>query len=572
MPSSAAWLGLLTNFFRFLLAKLHMDSLAKKDNRRDIRRALPNLPKELDDTYEEAMKRILNQDPDKMKRAMQVLSWISYALGPLTVSDIRHALAVEPGDTNLDEDALPHEDLLVSVCAGLVTIDQGSNVIRLVHYTTQQYFERIREARFPKAQTTIAMTCLTYLSFEEFAKGHSPSDQEMETRLRRYPLLDYAARHWGTHARGEPEEAIKESALKFLTHNSKLMCSNQVMHLQEYRYANYSQRFPKDVTGLHVAASFGLATIARLLLENDVNLAAKTESGSTALHWAAKNGHQEVVRLFLEKGTSIDDNSKSPVLHLAAENCHEEVVRLLLEKGVSVDMSDDSGRKALHLAARKGHEKVVQLLLDKGADIDAKDDANESTALHEAAENGKETVVKLLLEKGATVELKDADGRIALHWASEGGHETVVPLLLQKGVKINLMDNFGWTALGSAVERGHVAVVHLLLENGADIEAKNGGLTALQWAAERGNEEVLRLLLEKGADIGAKDDHGKTALHRATARGHATIVQQLLAKKIDLATTDENGNTALHEAAEAGYETVAQLLLDSGCDIKAKIT
>ena len=43
---------------RFLLAKLHMDSLAMKHNRRDIRVALENLPKELDSTYDEAMQRI----------------------------------------------------------------------------------------------------------------------------------------------------------------------------------------------------------------------------------------------------------------------------------------------------------------------------------------------------------------------------------------------------------------------------------------------------------------------------------------------------------------------------------
>ena len=53
----------------FLLAQLHIDSLAKKHNRRDIRMALECLPTELNGTYDEALKRILNQDEEDVKLA-----------------------------------------------------------------------------------------------------------------------------------------------------------------------------------------------------------------------------------------------------------------------------------------------------------------------------------------------------------------------------------------------------------------------------------------------------------------------------------------------------------------------
>ena len=96
---------------------------------------------------------------------------MSYAFRPLTVIEVQHALAVEPGNVNFDEDALPDEDVLVSVCAGLVTIDQESKIIRLVHYTAQEYFERISMARFPDARTSIATICLAYISFDVFAEG-----------------------------------------------------------------------------------------------------------------------------------------------------------------------------------------------------------------------------------------------------------------------------------------------------------------------------------------------------------------------------------------------------------------
>ena len=62
---------------------------------------------------------------------------------------------MEEGEPALDQDNLPELENMVSVCAGLVTIDEDSNVIRLVHYTTQEYFERTQSHWFPNAQTDI---------------------------------------------------------------------------------------------------------------------------------------------------------------------------------------------------------------------------------------------------------------------------------------------------------------------------------------------------------------------------------------------------------------------------------
>jgi hypothetical protein len=50
------------------------------------------------------------------------------------------------------------------VCAGLVAVDKESSIIRLVHYTTQEYFERVRIEWNPGAQEEIAVTCLQCLT------------------------------------------------------------------------------------------------------------------------------------------------------------------------------------------------------------------------------------------------------------------------------------------------------------------------------------------------------------------------------------------------------------------------
>ena len=108
---------------RFLLAQLHMDSLVSKNNRKAVREALVNLPKGLDDTYEEAMVRINGQNQEDRELAEKVLMWITRAKRPLSIKELQHAVAIEEGDIETDLEAFPDEEILLSVCAGLVITD-----------------------------------------------------------------------------------------------------------------------------------------------------------------------------------------------------------------------------------------------------------------------------------------------------------------------------------------------------------------------------------------------------------------------------------------------------------------
>ena len=176
-----------------------------------IKQALQNLPKGiegLDETYRQAMKRIEGQEEGFRVLAKKVLSWVTHAKRPLITTELQHALAVREGLAELDEDFIPEVEDLISVCAGLVTVNEQSQVIGWIHYTTQEYFERTWTDWFPDAETDIAKTCITYLSFDAFETGFCPTDEEFEARLRLNPLYDYAARNWGHHVRTASTEVV----------------------------------------------------------------------------------------------------------------------------------------------------------------------------------------------------------------------------------------------------------------------------------------------------------------------------------------------------------------------------
>src|ERR1700729_3663283 len=97
-----------------------MDSLIAKHHHAAVCDALENLPKGVDDTYDEAMSRIEQQREDDRELAKQVLSWVCYARRPLTIDELQHALAVIPGMTNSDDEYLIETEILTSACAGLV--------------------------------------------------------------------------------------------------------------------------------------------------------------------------------------------------------------------------------------------------------------------------------------------------------------------------------------------------------------------------------------------------------------------------------------------------------------------
>jgi hypothetical protein len=139
----------------------------------------------------------------------------------------------------------------------------------------------------------------------------------------------------------------------------------------------YSMRRARNIELLS-AAQRGSPQRCRELLDKKVNghLAAGVNSrgtnGETALHIAAKEGHEEVCRVLLLNIDGIDVNPKlkdgRTPLHIASERGFIEIVNMLLLCGATVSARDNLGYTPLHYAARFGRVNIVKKLLDRYAD------------------------------------------------------------------------------------------------------------------------------------------------------------------------------------------------------------
>lgn len=258
----------------------------------------------LSKAYDGAIERIESQWAEDIALAKTVLSWITSARRLLTSEEIRHALAVKLHHQQLDSDNIYDLEDIISVCAGLVTVDQKSDTIRLVHYTTQEYFTSIQPKWIPNAGREIASTCLTYLCFDTFACGSCSCDADFEDRLTENKFLDYTARYWSQHAMPVQEEII-QVGMTFLRCDNRVSSAVQTASIYEYRYDGYSQHYAHQTTGLHLTAESGLIQLleALLLAQDDVEADSRDEYGRTPLSWAAANGHEAVVRLLRERNS-----------------------------------------------------------------------------------------------------------------------------------------------------------------------------------------------------------------------------------------------------------------------------
>ena len=364
-----------------------------------------SLPKTLDETYSRILCGIAEEHREY---AIRILQWLTYSARPLRIEELAETIAINTECKPwLDCDArFPEPQDILLICPGLATIEddlgddsgwesghRSTSIVRLAHFSVKEYLvsERIQAQsakeyaiREIPANQSIAAACLAYLlHFDQY------DDLTSET-MTEFPLARYAAEYWIQHVKIVGKDLGSTRSLSM-----ELFLNHRIAYVNWVRFCDPENPWGKPD------------------LERD------STSIATPLYYASMSGSDELVQSLLDE--EVDVNARSGyfgnALQAASRRGDEAVVRLLLDKGADVNASSNAGFTALHVAAANENQSIVRVLVKNNASLDALNLFSE-TALHLASQSTSSAVVNILIEGGANPLIIDNYGCTSLDWAS----------------------------------------------------------------------------------------------------------------------------------------------------------
>ncbi len=121
---------------------------------------------------------------------------------------------------------------------------------------------------------------------------------------------------------------------------------------------------------------------------------------------AAKTGDLDRVKSLLGEGVDIDIYGSTvgvdfgcTALFWAAKHNHKEVVEFLIENKAYIDAGAGMGGAPLHIAAYEGHSDIVELLISEGANVKAKTGGGDTVFDFSSEEMAE--LIRKSIEKGS---------------------------------------------------------------------------------------------------------------------------------------------------------------------------
>ena len=174
-------------------------------------------------------------------------------------------------------------------------------------------------------------------------------------------------------------------------------------------YRLLSTKYKKEDEALGIAIVEAHPEVAKLAWQGPDEQGQPFVKGSTALHYAANDGKDQLVLKLLEHGSDVNASGAHwyrSVLSWAANNAQISTIRLLLENGAHPTSLD-----ALHAAAFGGsscgegreqeYAETLRILIDTGADMNDRRHFQNQTPLRIALKSGNRGAIDYLQRIGA---------------------------------------------------------------------------------------------------------------------------------------------------------------------------
>ncbi|RPA77673.1 hypothetical protein BJ508DRAFT_228655 [Ascobolus immersus RN42] len=530
----------------FLMAELLLDYIGQQHTVKRLQASLETLPASLDLVYEKAIDRIKEGLEQDSQLAMKVLAWVALSNRPLTIEEIREALAAsEPDDSDVDglrfdrEKMVDAEDIL-DCCEGLVNLEEGQ--VRLIHHSLQEYLLD-RQNSLPLTEGDIAKACIRYLCAEDIAKelidvpeqtegteeeADAADEKQNQAVLKRYHFISYAAHHWGKHAlrafdaegssvggsiegaEPSPNDELQECVTTLLFDNPRALRVSAIAVNSFDEEEEFDTPFTVgtladgEISPLHVAAWHGLSSYVLDALENGYNINLRDEEGHTALSIATFFGQEDVVAALLDKEEiEINTPNKSGItaLNYAADNV--EMLELFRQYGeghepLDINRLDEYGATHLTRACLDGDIGVVNYLLrNPTIDVNKMNVNNETPVMCAILRCNDDVLETLLTREDVDVNKPDHKGYTPLSLAVVEDNETAVHLLFaREDLDVNKSTDEGYTPLHIAAESDHRDIVAALMEReDVRLDLRHyKGMTPLELARRAENYTIITML------------------------------------------------------------------------------